>query len=77
MVGLELVKAQVRQADLLSRVVDDGSSVTQSLYRTLHQLSGKITIDDVDISTIGLQDLRSVMSSKRIPLVLHWVEGLP
>ena len=35
------------------------STITLALSRIVEALSGKITIDDVDISQIGLSDLRS------------------
>lgn len=38
------------------------SSVTLALFRILEAAGGRILIDGVDISTIGLHDLRSVVS---------------
>lgn len=38
------------------------SSLTLALFRILEAASGKIMIDGVDISTIGLHDLRSIIS---------------
>lgn len=37
--------------------------VTTTLYRTVELLSGQITIDGVDISKIGLTDLRQALAS--------------
>jgi ATP-binding cassette subfamily C (CFTR/MRP) protein 1 len=38
------------------------SSLTLALFRILEAASGKILIDGVDISKIGLQNLRSIVS---------------
>jgi ATP-binding cassette, subfamily C (CFTR/MRP), member 1 len=38
------------------------SSLTLGLFRIIEAASGKIEIDNVDIASIGLQDLRSVIS---------------
>ncbi|WWC68420.1 uncharacterized protein I206_102347 [Kwoniella pini CBS 10737] len=38
------------------------SSLTLALFRILEAAGGRITIDGIDISTIGLHDLRSVVS---------------
>ena len=38
------------------------SSLTLALFRILEAAGGKISIDGVDISKIGLHDLRSVVS---------------
>ncbi len=38
------------------------SSLTLALFRIIEAASGKIEIDNVDIASIGLQDLRSVIS---------------
>lgn len=35
------------------------STLTQALFRILERAGGKIRIDDIDIATIGRQDLRS------------------
>lgn len=39
-------------------------AVTMALYRTVELLSGWIKVDGVDISKIGLRDLRSALASK-------------
>ncbi len=38
------------------------SSLTLALFRILEASAGKISIDGVDVSTIGLHDLRSIVS---------------
>ena len=45
------------------------STLTQALFRILESAGGKIVIDDIDIATIGLQDLRSRLTI--IPQVIH------
>lgn len=38
------------------------STLTLALYRVIEKVSGKVAIDNIDISTIGLHDLRSHLS---------------
>jgi ABC-type multidrug transport system fused ATPase/permease subunit len=39
------------------------SSIMVALYRIVELSRGRITIDDIDVSTIGLNDLRSKIAS--------------
>jgi ATP-binding cassette, subfamily C (CFTR/MRP), member 1 len=47
---------------MLGRTGAGKSSLTFSLFRLIEAASGKIIIDGVDISKLGLFDLRSKMS---------------
>lgn len=49
------------------------STLTQALFRILESAGGNIVIDDIDIATIGLQDLRSRLTI--IPQVIYELQN--
>lgn len=64
--GLPLVLKQIscdikpgEKIGIVGRTGAGKSSLTLALFRILERAGGKITIDGVDIATLGLQDLRS------------------
>jgi len=62
---LKEVTVKIKGGDRVGVVGRTGagkSSLTLALFRILEAAGGRILIDDIDISTIGLRDLRNVVS---------------
>jgi ATP-binding cassette, subfamily C (CFTR/MRP), member 1 len=49
---------------IIGRTGAGKSSIMVALYRIVELSGGKIVIDDIDVGTIGLNDLRSKIASK-------------
>lgn len=63
--GLRNITMDIRGAEKVGIVGRTGagkSSLIQTLFRMGHIVEGQIRIDDIDITTIGLKDLRSRIS---------------
>ncbi|KAF5367964.1 hypothetical protein D9758_004466 [Tetrapyrgos nigripes] len=60
--GVSLNAAGGEHIGIVGRTGAGKSTVTMTLYRTIELLSGSIKIDGIDISRIGLRDLRSSLS---------------
>lgn len=60
--GINLEIKSTQKIGVVGRTGAGKSSLTMGLFRILEACEGKIYIDDIDISTIGLSDLRQNLS---------------